>query len=93
MGEFEQLVLLAVLRLENCAYGMEVRGEIERRTHRDVSHGAVYTTLGRLRRKGFVSRELGEPTAERGGRAKMYFQVEPTGRAPLRSTLDSLSVM
>ena len=67
--------------------------DIEKRTRREVSYGAVYTTLGRLRRKGFVSRELGEPTPERGGRAKQYFQVEPAGRAALRSTVDSLSVM
>jgi hypothetical protein len=67
MGEFEQLVLLALLRLGNDAYGMQVREEIETRTGREVSYGAVYTTLDRLEQKGYVAHRLGEATAERGG--------------------------
>ena len=63
MGEFEQMVLLALLRLDNDAYGMEVRLEIERRTGRVVSYGAVYTTLDRLERKGFVVHRLGDAVA------------------------------
>lgn len=93
MGEFEQLVLLAILRLENQAYGMEVREEIEKRTRREVSYGAVYTALDRLEKKGFVSFELGEATPERGGRAKKYFRVEPGGREALRDTQRALTVM
>lgn len=93
MGEFEQIVLLAILRLGNEAYGMEVRVEIERRTGRDVSYGAVYTALDRLLRKGFVSHTLGEPTPERGGRAKKYFRVEPAGKAALGATRRALEVM
>lgn len=93
MGEFEQLVLLAVLRLGNDAYGMEVREEIEKRTRREVSYGAVYTTLDRLEQKGYVSHRMGEATPERGGRAKKYFGVLPEGRAALRSTQDALTVM
>jgi len=93
MGEFEQLVLLALLRLNNDGYGMEVRQEIERRTNREVSYGAVYTTLDRLARKGFVACRLGEATAERGGRAKKYFRVLPEGREALRAAQRALTVM
>jgi PadR family transcriptional regulator PadR len=93
MGEFEQLVLLAVLRLGNDAYGMEIREEIEKQTRRDISYGAVYTALTRLAGKGFVSHELGESTPERGGRARKYFRVEPMGRAALRATRQALTVM
>lgn len=93
MGEFEQLVLLAILRTDNDAYGMEVRAEIERRTGREVSYGAVYTALDRLETKGFVAHRLGEPTAERGGRARKYFRVLPAGRQALRDTQRALTVM
>ena len=93
MGEFEQMVLLAILRLDNNAYGMEIREEIEKRTGRPVSYGAVYTALDRLGRKGFVSNVLGEATRERGGHAKKYFSVEPAGGEVLRRTHDALAVM
>lgn len=93
MGEFEQLVLLAVLRRGNDAYGMEVREEIEARTGREISYGAVYTTLDRLEQKGFVTHRLGEATAERGGRAKKYFRVLPRGSEALRATRRALDVM
>ncbi len=93
MGEFEQMVLLALLRLDNDAYGMEVREEIERRTGRDVSYGAVYTTLDRLERKGFVGFHLGEATARRGGRARKYFEVLAAGHAALRESRRALGVM
>jgi DNA-binding PadR family transcriptional regulator len=93
MGEFEQMVLLAILRLGVDAYGMEIRGEIESRTGRTVSYGAVYTTLDRLERKGWVSHELGESTPERGGRAKKYFHLERPGREALRETREALEVM
>jgi DNA-binding PadR family transcriptional regulator len=93
MGEFEQLVLLAILRLGNEAYGMEIREEIEKQTGRDVSYGAVYTTLDRLATKAYVAHELGDPTPERGGRARKYFRVEPSGREALRDTRRALAVM
>ncbi len=93
MGEFEQLVLLAVLRRSNDAYGIEVRDEIEKRTGRDISYGAVYAALDRLERKGFVSHRLGEPTPERGGRARKYFAVETAGADALRATRRSLNLM
>ena len=87
------MVLLALLRLGNDAYGMEVRREIERRTGRDVSIGAVYTTLDRLERKGWSAHRMGEPTAERGGRAKKHYRVLPAGARALRETRDALDVM
>lgn len=93
MGEFEQIVLLALLRLDNDAYGMEVRGEIEERTGREVSYGAVYTALDRLEQKAYVTFELGEATPERGGRARKYFRVTPAGREALRATRKTLDVM
>ena len=93
MGEFEQLVLLAILRRGDDAYGMEIREEIEARTGREVSYGAVYTALDRLERKGFVSFRLGVSTPERGGRARKYFGVEPAGREALRATRHALAVM
>jgi PadR family transcriptional regulator PadR len=93
LGDFEQMVLLALLRLGNDAYGMEVREEIERRTGRDVSYGAVYTALDRLDRKGYVAFRMGEATAERGGRARKYFRVLPAGSEALVSTREALAVM
>lgn len=82
-GEFELVVLLAVVRLGDEAYGMEIRREIEERTGRGVSIGAVYATLDRLRDKGLLEAEMGEPTAERGGRAKRFFELSRAGEAAL----------
>ena len=93
MGEFETLVLLAILRLDDEAYGMAVRREIEKRTGREISYGAVYTALDRLERKGYVSYTLGESLPERGGRARKYFRVEPAGREALRDSRRALEVM
>lgn len=93
MGRFESLVLLAILRLDNRAYGMEVREEIERSTGRDVSYGAVYTALDRLELKGFVGYTLGESLPERGGRARKYFRVLASGRAALRAQRAELATM
>jgi DNA-binding PadR family transcriptional regulator len=86
LGSLEHIVLLAVMRLGREAYGMTVRREIEAATGRDLSIGAVYATLGRLESKGYVSSMEGEPTAERGGRAKRYFRMTPEGRNALRVT-------
>ena len=79
-------MLLAVMRLGSNAYGMTVRREIESTTGRDISIGAVYATLGRLESKGFIRSYAGEPTAERGGRAKRYFDMTAAGKAALRNT-------
>jgi PadR family transcriptional regulator, regulatory protein PadR len=83
LGEFEQLVLMAILRVGENAYGMRIHQEIENRGKRHCSYGALYTTLDRLEEKGYVSSRLGEPTAERGGRAKKYFQLKALGQAAL----------
>jgi len=79
LGEFEHLVLLAVLRLGAEAYGMRVRREIAERTDRDVSIGAVYATLDRMEAKGLVKSEMGPSTPERGGRAKRSFRLTGAG--------------
>ncbi len=83
LGEFEEIVLLAVLRLDDNAYGVTIRHLIEEETGRSVSFGAVYTTLERLEKKGYVSSRQGESTPERGGRAKRYFKVENAGLSAL----------
>jgi PadR family transcriptional regulator, regulatory protein PadR len=93
LGEFEHIVLLAVLQLGENAYGVTVRHEIERRIDREVSIGAVYATLERLQRKGYVASSVGEPTPERGGRSKRYFRVLPKGIAALQQTQRALRAM
>jgi PadR family transcriptional regulator len=84
LGQFEQCVLLAVLRLHENAYGMTIRRELQERTGRPTSLGAVYTTLSRLETKGYVSSWVGDPTPERGGRAKKFFKIEAAGAAALK---------
>lgn len=93
LGSLECIVLLALVRLGQGAYGMTVRREIEKRTSRDISIGAVYTTLERLEAKGYVSSSTGEPTAERGGRAKRLFQIEADGRRALRASHEAIRKM
>ncbi len=93
LGEFEQLVLLAILRLGPNAYGMTVRQEIEKRAGRTTSIGALYLTLDRLQQKGLIRSELGEATPERGGRAKRYFTVNPSGRQALKKSLNEVRKM
>ena len=93
LGEFEQVVLLAVLQLNTNAYGFGVQQEIQRRTGRTCSIGAIYTTLDRMEQKGFVSSWMGEPTPERGGRAKKYFRVEGAGEAALRHSYAATNSM
>jgi PadR family transcriptional regulator PadR len=85
LGEFEQLVLMAVVRLDDDAYGATIRREIQARTGRRLSISAVYTTLGRLQQKQLVRSWIGEPTAERGGRRRKYFALEPAGARALRA--------
>jgi PadR family transcriptional regulator PadR len=83
LGEFEEIVLLAILRLGANAYGVPIRQTVEEATKRSISIGAIYTTLERLEHKGFVSSRQGEPTPERGGRAKRYFKIEGAGAQAL----------
>jgi DNA-binding PadR family transcriptional regulator len=94
LGEFEQLLLLAILQLApDEAYGTRIRAEIERRTGRVVAPGAIYTALERLERRGVVRSWLGDPTAQRGGKRKRHYQVLPAGAALLRRTQDALARM
>jgi len=93
LGEFEQLVLLALMRLGDRSYGVTVRQEIAARARRDVSLGAVYKTLERLEAKGYVSSTIGEPTPERGGRRKKFYRLEPAGVRLLRYSLGALRRM
>jgi DNA-binding PadR family transcriptional regulator len=93
LGRFEELVLLAVVRLRENAYGVTIRREIAERTGRDVSFGAVYTTLERLQRQGHVSSRLGDSTPERGGRAKRYFRIEAPGITALNKTQEMITSM
>jgi DNA-binding PadR family transcriptional regulator len=86
LGNFEEIVLLAVLRLGEQAYGAKIRQTVAEATERDVSIGAVYATLDRLERKGYLKSWQGEATPERGGRAKRYFRVEGVGVQALNDT-------
>ena len=93
LGEFEHMIVLALLRLEDRAYGVTVRQEIEFRTDREVSIGAVYATLDRLETKGYVKSHRGDPTPERGGRSKRFFRVTPKGVAAVTRTHRALQSM
>lgn len=86
LGEFEQIVLLALARLKDRAYGMAIREEIEDRTGRDVGIGSVYSALDRMEKKGFVSSRVGDPTPERGGRAKRFYSLKSHGFVALERT-------
>jgi len=92
LGEFEQIVLLAILRVDD-AYGVAITDEIQRETRRDITLASVYTTLARLEEKGFVTSSLGEPTAARGGRRKRYYTVTATGRRALRAAVSTIGRM
>lgn len=93
LGEFEQLVLIAVLRLGSDAYGATIRREIEARTARRLSISAVYTTLERLEQKGCVRSWIGEPTGERGGRRRKHFAMQPLGARALKTAYRNFAGM
>ncbi len=93
LGEFEQLVLLAVMRLEAEAYAVPIRQEIEDRTSRSVARGALYVTLDRLEEKGYLKSWLADATAERGGRAKRFYEVKPAGARALEYSWAALRSM
>jgi PadR family transcriptional regulator PadR len=90
LGEFEHIVLLTVLRLGDGAYGAVIRAEIERVTDRLATIGAVHATLVRLERKGLLSSWIGEPTEERGGKARRHFKNEHAGVAALKNARKTL---
>jgi len=93
LGEFEQLVLLAILRLGATAYGVSIRQELLACARRTVSPGALYTTLDRLEKKGFVHSKEGAPTPARGGRAKRFYEVSKAGRRQLIAAQHSFQRM
>lgn len=93
LGEFEQLVMLAVARLADQAYGMAIVEELQRRTGKEAAVASVYAALDRLERRSFVSSMVGAPTPERGGRAKRFFSLEPAGTYALRRSRAALDSM
>jgi|SRR5579859_1095801 len=90
LGEFELMVLLALIRLGDEAYGVPISREIEERSGREASLGSVYAALERLEEKGLVASRLGDPTAVRGGRAKRYFRITAQGLRDVRQTQRAL---
>lgn len=91
LGEFELMILLAVINLGDEAYGVPISRELERHRGRDVSVGSVYAALERLENKGLVASTLGDPTAERGGKAKRYFRITKSGLRQVQETRQVLS--
>jgi PadR family transcriptional regulator PadR len=90
LGEFEHMVLLAVMRLGEDAYAVPVRDEIVRCTGRDVSRGSIYITLDRLETKGYLRSRLADSTPERGGRAKRYYALRPRAIDALKESRRAL---
>ncbi len=93
LGEFEQLVLLALARLDDEAYGVTVQQEITRHARREVGLGSVYKTLSRLEDKGMVESWAGEPSPVRGGRRKKHYHLLPAGSRELQRSLAALRGM
>ena len=93
LGEFEQIVMLAILRLRDDAYGMTVRREIESRTGRECAIGAIYATLDRLETKRLVRSRDSAPTEDRGGRPRKCYQVTTAGERALDATRKALASM
>ncbi len=93
LGEFEQLVLIALTRLGPDAYGATIRRDIESRTGRDLAISAVYVTLERLEAKGLVRSRIGEPTAERGGRRRKHYELLPAGRRAVAHAYRTFKLM
>jgi len=91
LGEFELMILLAVIQLGEEAYGVPISREIERQRGREVSVGSVYAALERLEAKGLISSSLGDPTPERGGKAKRFFRITKAGLSQVHETRRVLS--
>ena len=90
IGGFEQMVLLAALRLEDGAYAVTIRQELEERAGRTVARGALYTVLERLESKGYLSSRMSDPTPERGGRSRRYYKVTALGVNELKDSKDAI---
>lgn len=93
IGDFEGRILFALVRLGADAYGVTVRQEIEARTGREISPGALYTALSRLEKRGLVSSRLGDPTPERGGKRKRLYSIQPAGERALARLYESIRLM
>ena len=93
LGEFEQLVLFAVLRLDADASGVAIHDEIEKRTGRDVSPGAIYTTLGRLEERGLVTSTIVTPASARVGRPRKHYTLRPAGARALRDAYGNIQAL
>lgn len=93
LGEFEQMLLFAILRLHDEAYGVTIRREIEERTGRRTSPGAIYTTLERLEQRGLVASRVGGATPQRGGRRKRFYRLEPAGAKALAIAWERMQKM
>jgi len=92
-GDFEKLILFAILRLGNGAYGVTIRREISDRTGREVSIGSIYTALHRLEKRGLVRAWMGDPTSQRGGRRKRHYELLPAGARALSESYEALRRM
>lgn len=93
IGAFEQQILFALMHLGADAYGLTIREQIEARTGRPISAGALYTALDRLEKRGMVSSRLGDPTPQRGGKRKRLYTVESAGERALTQAYESLELM
>lgn len=88
LGEFQEVVMLSIMLLKENAYGVTIQEEIHTRMQRNISRGALHTALSRLEEKGFITSKYGEPTSERGGRRKRYYEVTNTGLVTLQEAKD-----
>ena len=93
VGDFEQLILFALIRLGADAYGVTIRSQIEARTGRAISPGALYTALDRLEKRGLVVSRLGDPTPQRGGKRKRLYTLQPAGERALARVYESMRLM
>ncbi|UCG85255.1 MAG: PadR family transcriptional regulator [Gemmatimonadota bacterium] len=93
LGEFEILILFAIIRLKDEAYGATIHREIEERTGRSIAIGAVYTGLARLQRNSHVEATVGNPTPQRGGRRKKYYRIQPAGAWALSMSVQAYRQM
>jgi DNA-binding PadR family transcriptional regulator len=93
LGELELVILMALMRLGDGAYGAAIRAEIRDATHRDVSPGAVYATLARLEARGLLRSYVGDPTGNRGGRARRHFEMRKSGVAEVRRAWSQYSTL
>ncbi len=93
LGEFEQMTMLALIQLGTDAYGAKIRQLLHNEVNRNVAIGAIYSTLERLEKKGMVTSQLGEATAERGGRAKRFFAVTAQGQAALKRARTAMNTL